>query len=105
MNRKSQNAQKIKEIVVCGGSCGDVRIYKKASRNERVKQAIKQKKIQQEVWENRFDETEKQTYKYGVFAKRGYVMKKGFATEQQAQRYLESLGKYKVCYEVRKLEW
>lgn len=107
MNSKSQRANNVKQFCTVG--CGAERtIYKKPSRKEKAKQHLKNRKLQQEEWENRFTEQDKETFKFGLFNVRGFVMIKGFETKEQAEEYLDTNPFYKDVkhrYEIRELLW
>lgn len=107
MNRKSQNAQNIKQVLTVGNGL-ERTIYKKASRKDKARQRARQAKEQQEIWNNKYDENDKATYKFGIFNKKGYVMVKGFATREEAEEYLSTSSFYKDVkfrYEIRELIW
>ena len=107
MNRKSQKAQGIKQVLTCGDGL-ERTIYKKPSQKEKVKARRRIQKEKEEVWANKYDENDKATYKFGIFNKKGYVMVKGFATREEAEEYLSTSPFYKDVkfrYEIRELIW
>ena len=106
MNRKSQKAQGIKQVLTCGDSV-ERTIYKMPSQKEKAKARRRASKEKEEVWANKYDEGDKATYRFGIFNKRGYVMIKGFATREEAEEYLERpfYKKVKFRYEIRELIW
>ena len=107
MNRKSENANHIKKCYVAPTDSG-LQLVKKASAKDKKRERKRYVKETEERWANRHTQKDKETFKFGLFNVKGYLMVKGFATRQEAEDYLNNTkfyAKVKHRYEIRELLW
>lgn len=91
--------------VVCDGDVCSMQIYKKPDIRTKRKMAVENNKRMKNAWDHRHDGVKKDEYKYGIFAKRGYVVYAYYKTKEEAEKALtQSFNNGNYC--VREiLEW
>ena len=105
MNRKSLTTQKKGKALFYTDEYGDAHFYKKPSLTQKKDTNRKERNTKQKRWDNKYDEQEKQMFKFGIFNKKGFVMIRGFATKEEAEQSLSKYGKLSVRFEIRELLW